>query len=356
MVQLAAGLRLRGHEVEILGRGARLPKLMFPVSVVPAVLRALYRFRPDIVQVHESDGAMAALTVRAVSLFLRTPPLLVSLIQVSYLREIKAVRPLKVEGRVVGVPGGVERRFGWGKGRLQLLLGRLTARLSHLVLAPSQTTARELEEDYGAASVRVLPNVTGGLPVEREPLPTGSSEPGYLLFVGRLRVRKGVEILLEAMAEMKDRGEDVRLLVAGDGEHREALVASSQKLGLGPCVRFLGRLSGGQVREALAEARALVVPSLYEGMPLVILEAMEAAVPVVASAVSGIPEVVLDGETGWLVPPEDPHALARALTELYQSPSQGRERGEAGRRRLDLLYRPEHGAQAWIDAIQAEGS
>ena len=98
------------------------------------------------------------------------------------------------------------------------------------------------------------------------------------------------------------------------------------------------------------------MPSLYEGMPLVILEAMEAAVPVVASSVSGIPEVVMDGETGWLVPPEDPVALARALEELQRWPARGRERGEAGRRRLDRLYRPENGAQAWLEAVQVEGS
>jgi glycosyltransferase involved in cell wall biosynthesis len=355
VVQLAAGLREQGQDVQVLGRPRWSPKLLFPLTIVPAATAALVRQRPNVVQVHESDGALAALAVRALGIFLRPKPILVSLLQVSYLREIEAVRELRTLDRVLGEPGARERRFRWGKGRLQLFLGRLSARLSHLVLAPSERTARELREDYGVAKVKVLPNVTGGLPVEREPLGSGAREPGYLLFVGRLRVRKGVEVLLEALAQLAGEGQEARLLVAGDGEHRQALEIVVQKLGLDSRVEFLGRLSRGQVREALVGAAALVVPSLYEGMPLVILEAMEASVPVVASAVSGIPEVVQDGETGWLVPPESPGDLARALGQVLQKPEQARERGAAGRRRLDRLYRPEQGARLWLELVGQEG-
>jgi starch synthase len=90
-----------------------------------------------------------------------------------------------------------------------------------------------------------------------------------------------------------------------------------------------------------------VVPSIYEGMPLVVLEAMEAGVPVVASRVSGIPEVVADGATGWLVPPEDPAALAGALREALADPAEAARRGAAGRRRLAERFRPEAAARAW---------
>lgn len=364
VLQLAAGLRQRGLEVEVLGRasgepgaeGARGPKVLFPLAVVPAVWRRLLRGRPDVVQVHESDGALAALLTVILRPWMARRggprPKLVALLQVSYLREVRAVRPLTDRGRVIGLPTAVERRFRWLKGPLQVLLGRLTARLADQVLAPSEVTAQELEEDYGVGPVGVLPNVTGGLPVIPEPCPATAGEPpGYLLFVGRLRVRKGVEVLLEALSSGAGAAGAGRLLVAGDGEHRQSLEASVQRLGLGDRVRFLGRCGAGQVRHLLASAAALVVPSIYEGMPLVVLEAMEAEVPVVASRVSGIPEVVIDGETGWVVPAEDSAALGAALDEVLEDAPEARRRGDAGRRRLDELYRPAAAAALWHDRV-----
>jgi glycosyltransferase involved in cell wall biosynthesis len=379
VLQLAAGLRGAGCRVEVLGRGgggegalpgARGPKVLFPLSVVPAAWRALRRWRPDVVQVHESDGALAALLVR---LWRRWPgrrtaspgsaatPLLVALLQVSYRRERRAVRPLVApDGRVLGRPGAVERRFRTGKAWLQIVLGTLTARLADRVLTPSAVTAGEVEADYGVRGVAVVPNVTGGLPVAAAVdggeegggvNGSGVAGDGALLFVGRLRIRKGVEVLLEALAGLAAAGRPARLLVAGDGEHRAALERRAAELGLGAAVTFLGRCGAGRVRALLAAARALVVPSTYEGMPLVVLEAMEAGVPVVASAVSGIPEVVVDGETGWLVPAEDPRALAAALGEVLDDAAQAVRRGAAGRRRLDERYRPAHGAERWLAAV-----
>jgi len=177
--------------------------------------------------------------------------------------------------------------------------------------------------------------------------------PGYLLAVGRLRIRKGLDVLLAAMPELLLRHPGARLVVAGDGEHRAALESAAAALGLGDAVAFLGRVDGGRVRALLPGAAALVVPSLYEGMPLVVLEAMAAAVPVVASRVSGIPEVVVDGETGWLVPPEDPPALAAALAALLGDGAAARRRGAAGRQRLDERFRPRHAARSWLRAVGA---
>jgi glycosyltransferase involved in cell wall biosynthesis len=347
VLQLAAGLRELGDEVEVLGRGPRGaagPKVLFPLTIVPAAWRALRRFRPDVVQVHESDGALAALLVRAARNLLAPRPLLAALLQVSYVEELRAVRPLVAGGRVLGRPGGVEIRFRWLKAPFQILLGLITVRAADLVLAPSEATAAELRRDYRAGEVGVIPNVTGGLEIA----PAGEVEgpPGYLLFVGRLRIRKGVEVLLEALRKVPG----AALRIAGDGEHRAALERAAAVLG--PAVAFLGTRDASQVRTLLRGAAALVVPSIYEGMPLVVLEAMEAGVPVVASAVSGIPEVVVDGETGWLVPPEDPEALARALREVLTDPEEARRRGEAGRRRVAERYRPAVAAASWRAAIE----
>lgn len=356
VLQLAAGLRGRGDEVEILGRGpggARGPKVLFPMTVLPALARRLRRFRPEVVQVHESDGALAALFVRAIGRWLAPRPLLVALLQVSYVEERRAVRPLSAGGRVLGRPGGVERRFRWLKAPLQILLGRLTARVADRVLAPSRRTAGELARDYGVCDAGVLPNATGGLPRhEVEPGRDAAHLPaGELLFVGRLRLRKGVEILLAALGRLAQEGSRPRLLVAGDGEHRAALEAETARLGLAGQVLFLGRRGASEVSALLAGCRGLVVPSIYEGMPLVVLEAMAAGRPVVASAVSGIPEVVLDGTTGWLVPPEDPEALARALADLLGDPAEGERRGTAGQERVARDFSPERIAATWHELI-----
>ncbi|HKH46602.1 MAG TPA: glycosyltransferase family 4 protein [Thermoanaerobaculia bacterium] len=348
VLQLAAGLREAGCEVEILGRGPTSvvgPKVLFPLFAVPAVWRALRRFRPHVVQVHESDGGLAALLVAIVARQLDPVPRLVALLQVSYVEERRAVRPLVVQGRVLGRPGGVERRFRWLKAPLQIVLGSLTASVADLVLAPSAATAEEIRRDYKVEAPGVLPNVTGGLDV-------GAAEesgeaPGFFLFVGRLRIRKGVEVLLEAMRGVPG----ARLLIAGDGEHRASLERRAAALELGPAVRFLGRCDAARVRGLLRGARALVVPSIYEGMPLVVLEAMEAGVPVIASAVSGIPEVVEDGVTGWLVPSEAPEALADALAAALADPAEASRRGAAGRRRVDERFRPAHAAAAWMRQV-----
>lgn len=360
VLQLAAGLRDAGCEVEVLGRGPGQvagPKVLFPLFAVPAVRRALRRFRPHVVQVHESDGGLAAFLVALLAPLYSPRPLLTALLQVSYVEELRAVRPLRDRrsGRVLGRPGDVERRFRWGKAPLQILLGRLTAACADLVLAPSAATAEELRRDYrldglSGDDLEVVPNVTGGLPAERAQ-PAGG-QAGYLLFVGRLRIRKGVETLLAALPALLGSHPSARLRIAGDGEHRAALEATAAALGLGAEAAFLGRCDAARVKGLLAEAAALVVPSTYEGMPLVVLEAMEAGLPVVASAVSGIPEVVVDGETGWLVPPEDPERLAAALAEVLARPEEARRRGEAGRRRVDERFRPPAAAQRWLAAVR----
>jgi glycosyltransferase involved in cell wall biosynthesis len=420
VLQLAAGLRQQGVEVEVLGRGGATgvagPKALFPLFAVPAVARALVRFRPDVVQVHESDGGLAALLVAWLAPSLQPRPLLVALLQVSYREERRAVRPLRWQGRVLGRPSAVERRFRLFKAPLQIALGWLTVRAADRVLAPSAATAAEIRRDYrvaapgaygsgraagadgspgeaGAAGsdalaggagcaacdrsdvapsadIAVVPNATGA--VELAPRHAAATppapEPGFLLLVGRLRVRKGVDVLLAALPELAQDFPAVRLLIAGDGEHRATLERQAAALGLcagggdtaAPGARdrvtFLGRAGAAEVRALLQGAAALVVPSIYEGMPLVVLEAMDAAVPVVASRVSGIPEVVEDGRTGWLVAPEDPPALAAALAAVLADPAEARRRGLAGRRRLDEHFRPRHAARRWRCAVLGEAA
>ena len=365
VLQLAWGLRQAGCEVDIVGRdrcGPKVSKPAFPWRARSAVRRVVREWRPDVVQVHESDGGLVIHDLARLDRGSR--PLLVALQQVSYVRERQAVRPLvdhDQDARVVARPVRSELLFRGLRTPLHIALGRLTARRSDVRLAPSWRTAQEIEDDYGVEDVRVVPNVTGA-PLEArggESVYAGRDEPAvgepYVLAVGRLRIRKGMEILLQAMVRARDSGHRPRLVVAGDGERRGALEAMCEGLGLGACVRWAGRCSRAEAARLRRRATALIVPSTYEGMPLVVLEAMSDGVPVIASAVSGIPEVVVDGETGWLVPPERSAALAAALIEAMSDPEEARVRGEAGRQRLDQRFRPHHAAREWFEAVGSVG-
>lgn len=354
VVQLAAGLRARGHEVHILGRGrgqARGPKLLFPLTVVIPALRWIRRKRPDIVQLHESDGGLVAVAARALARWL-PPGRLVALLQVSYLEEIRAVRPLvdRDRGVVVARPTTSELMFRWLRAPVQLTLGRWTARSSDHVFAPSRQTASELERDYGVTEVAVLPNVTA----PGRPTPAPESRRGPLLFVGRFRIRKGIEILLHALESVGETDPPIQLQMVGDGERLQNIVETIQRLRLEPRVEVIGRKTPAEVVELLSRARALVVPSTYEGMPLVVLEAMSVGCPVIASRVSGIPEVVADGESGWLVEPEKVGALSAALAEAWQDPAECARRGERARIVHQERFLPERAAELWCERLDPD--
>lgn len=352
VLQLAAGLRHHGHQVDVLGRGAqgaRGPKLFFPITVLGALRRRLRECAYDVIQVHESDAGLAARWLRR-RRGSADAPILVALQQVSYVEERRAVRPLTLGPGLVSRPGARERRFRFIKAPLQILLGRMTATAADRVLAPSRVTAREIERDYRVEGVEVLPNATTLADLPAEECSEVKGLAAYFLFVGRLRLRKGLEVLLAALAQSA--APNLPLVVAGDGEHRSRLERLTHRLGLEHRVHFLGRRSAAQVRGLLRRARALVVPSIYEGMPLVILEAMANGVAVVASAVSGIPEVVEEGRSGWLVPAEDPKALAAALRQAAD-PQESERRGARGRLIVSARMTADQVAAQWLREVEA---
>jgi len=151
--------------------------------------------------------------------------------------------------------------------------------------------------------------------------------------VGRLHPQKGFANLLVAVARVRERLPAIRLLLVGDGALRRELVARAEALGLAEVVTFAG--SRGDVPEILAALDLFVLPSLWEGLPNAVLEAMAAGLPVVATAAGGTPELVVDGETGLLVPPGDVTALEEAIERLLRDPGLRRKMGEAGRKRVE---------------------
>lgn len=217
----------------------------------------------------------------------------------------------------------------------QVRLDNATARTCRWIVAVSDATREALvAQGYPASSTVTVHN--GIEP--REPAAVAALDPAppgpVLLEVGRLCDVKGQHELIAALPLLGR--EDVTVLLVGEdvesgGSYKRLLEEQARERGVEGRVRFLG--SRDDVPALLAAADALVLPSWIEGFPLVVLEAMAAGVPVVATAVGGTPEAVVNGETGLLVPTRDVHALARAIRHLLEDPDRARRLGEAGRRR-----------------------
>lgn len=160
----------------------------------------------------------------------------------------------------------------------------------------------------------------------------GARAPGRkrLLFVGRLAAVKGVLVLLNAFAQVRKSHPDAVLTLVGDGPERANIEAYCKELQLKDAVRFTGYLSQAEVAEALQDTDLFVLPSFAEGVPVVLMEAMASRLPVVATSIAGIPELVETGKTGLLVPPGDAEALAEAISSLLADVALRQAMGNAG--------------------------
>jgi glycosyltransferase involved in cell wall biosynthesis len=161
------------------------------------------------------------------------------------------------------------------------------------------------------------------------PLPEA---PG-LVCVGRLCEQKGQMLLLRAIAQLREEFPSLRLALAGDGPMRGELEAEIERLRLADAVRITGSIDAQRVQEEIQAARALVLPSFAEGLPVVLMEAMALGRPVVSTYVAGIPELVEHGRNGWLVPAGSVDRLVEALREVLAAPVEQLARmGQEGRR------------------------
>ncbi|MFN7225273.1 MAG: glycosyltransferase [Paracoccaceae bacterium] len=166
---------------------------------------------------------------------------------------------------------------------------------------------------------------------EPAPLPQGGP---HLVAIGRLSEQKGFTLLIDAMALIARDLPDLRLTLVGDGELRPQIEAALARHGLAGRVTLTGWLDEAGVRDALAASQALIVPSFAEGLPMVIMEAMAAGRPVIATAIAGIPELVTP-DTGWMVPAGDVDALAQAMRAIASTPvDQLSNMGHAARQRV----------------------
>jgi len=175
--------------------------------------------------------------------------------------------------------------------------------------------------------------------------------------VARLAPQKGLPVLLQAVRALIDRGHRVDLVVAGSGEDEAALRREAHDLGILDRVRFAGQVD--DVAALIRTFDLFVLPSRWEGFGLVLLEAMAESRPIVATRVGGIPEVVADGETGLLVPPDDPAALTEAIAALIRDPARRRALGRAGHARFHRRFTAERMAEetaAVYDEAIADGA
>jgi glycosyltransferase involved in cell wall biosynthesis len=139
-----------------------------------------------------------------------------------------------------------------------------------------------------------------------------------VLFVGRLNLVKGVQYLLSAMKTVHQELPEAKLILVGDGEEREHLETLTDGLGIRECVEFAGRVPHEKVEDYMSQAEVFVLPSLSEGFPVTILEAMACGLPVVATRVGGVPDIIEDGTNGYLVDTMNQEQIAEALLKLLQ--------------------------------------
>ena len=177
--------------------------------------------------------------------------------------------------------------------------------------------------------------------------------PPLIVSVARFVARKRHQDLIHALARLKAEGVGFRAVLAGAGPTLAPSQELTSQLGLEAEVELPGRLDPGEVSELVGRARIACLSSLWEGMPGFVMEAMAAAVPVVATNVNGPDELVVDGVTGFLVPAKDPESLAQALRTLLEEPSLAAEFGASGRERIERDFSLDSMVAAKLDLYES---
>jgi glycogen(starch) synthase len=303
------------------GEHARVIRLGFPIrhfrqlyGIQAGLLAPILASRVDLVHVHLGED-LAVLPAGAAAAKLHRLPLVLT-VHLS-LRHTLVVTNLR--SAILKTLGGPIER--WGERSAEAVLA-ITPRLARMLLSEGVE-----EERVHVIPPGVNPSLFAG-PFE-DPL-AGIGRP-RILFVGRLAPQKGVRTLVAATRLLQSPG--ARVLLVGDGPERPALEREAGRLGLGDRVRFLGFVPHDRVPAILTHADLLVLPSLYEELGTVLLEAMWAGLPIVASRTGGIPDVIEDGINGLLVPPGDPHTLAGAIDRVLGTPDLARRLAEAASQR-----------------------
>jgi glycosyltransferase involved in cell wall biosynthesis len=255
---------------------------------------------------------------------------------------LPAARLAAVPVKVIHVHSLATAEGSKGLSRLAFrLLNRLADRTVYCSIA-----ARDAVEPGGSARGVVIPN---GVHFPAEPRRRPQTPP-VIVAVGRLAPAKGYDVLLRALAPVVRDHPGIQVRIAGDGELRPRLLALRGELGLEDTVAFLGFVE--ELGPLFEQASLLVMPSVWEGLPLALLEAVAAQVPVVATRVGEIPRVLADGRGGYLADPGDPDSLASAILESLRDPVEAERRAARARSEAREVYSLEAMAQAVEELYQ----
>lgn len=243
------------------------------------------------------------------------------------------------------------------RGTLVRWLNRRAMRHVRTVIAISDAVARFVHEVEGVddASIATIRYGVGAEATDDEArgarAAIGCGDRDLVVgFVGRLVAQKGVDVLIDAVPRVRARHPTAVTVIVGDGPLAPELRARAAALGLGDCVRFVGWIA--DARRVMPACDVIVVPSRWEGLGLVALEAMACARPVVASRVDGLAEIVEPAATGLLVPAGDAAALAEAVASVLDRPAWGQALGTAGRRRVVERFSIDAMADATVDVYR----
>ncbi len=248
----------------------------------------------------------------------------------------------------------IERRLRWALPFLRWSIesaDAVTAISTATAAAVARYTSREVPVIPFSAAISDRP-MSDGAGEEARPLERAG--PVRLLFVGRLVERKGVHILIRALARVRERVE-ATLTVVGEGPEAAPLEAEARRVGVDPFVRFAGRVDEEALGGAYRSSDLFILPAVVdgkgdtEGLGVVLLEALEFGLPLIASDAGGIPDIVRHGETGLLVPPGDAGALAGAIMRVIEDPAAAQERVEKGRAHM----REHFGLPSVVDRLTA---
>jgi glycosyltransferase involved in cell wall biosynthesis len=281
----------------------RRPRQLY--SVPAAVLAPVLGRRADVVHVHLGED-LAILPLAALAALPRGLPVVLTI-------HCSLAHTLAVDGLHTAILRGLG-------GRIE----RAAHRRAAATIVFTSRIASRIERADGGASLHVIRRG-----IDRrvfaapgpDPLPHLPAGP-RVVFLGRVVRAKGVETLVEAASRLRTPGAQVVLV--GDGPERQRVERLARRLGVADRVHVTGFLGHEHIPAVLATARLLVLPSLYEELGTVLIEAMQAGVPVVASRVGGIPETVEDGVSGLLVAPRDARGLAAAIDAVLADPAMGR--------------------------------
>ena len=258
-------------------------------------------------------------------------------------REIAVVHTGQLYSNIFGLPGaamagvpvriGNRRNINPDKKTLHLGLQRVAYSFAHKIVANSKAAAaRLLREGVPAHKIAIIPN---GIDLARFS-PATRRTPRRVVVVANLRPEKGHDVLIDAAADVLRRFPDATFDIVGGGPLLDATRERAWRRGVGVAFRFFGHQD--DVAARLAEADIFVLPSRSEAMPNALIEAMATGLPVVASSVGGIGEVVADGRTGLLVPAGDCAALAERIGRLMDSPTLAATLGDAARLEIQSRY------------------